>query len=692
MKNNRKQARSPNNIKGLKNDRNSKSGRNSKNDKSSNKSNNLKTIKSLKAKTTKNAKSNTKNEKLLEGTILGTKQSYVFCAVEGMNDFFVPATKTKGALHGDKVLIKPLSMTEQSQEAQVVRVLSRANTILVGEVIKHQGELFFKADNPKISKYILLENTKENQKLLAQKVVCKLTYQPQSSRERFKGEIIEVLGDKEDTAVLEKALLREYNIYETFPEEVLAKAKELSQKGVTENDKKNRLDLTKEEIFTIDGEDARDFDDAISLEILPNGNFYLGVHIADVGYYVPKDGVIDKEAFLRGTSVYFPTMVFPMLPEELSNDICSLKENVDRLTMSVFMEVDKNGEVKKYKIAESVIKSKGRLTYNQVHAVLIGADNKNKAFKFVKTLKKMQELSIILKNRLKRNGELDFDLKEPYFIIDDNNKIVAIEERERNEAHTLIESFMILTNEVIAKHHFNLNLPFLYRVHEAPTKEKVDTLLDFLKNFEITIKKAPEVITSAYMKEILKAIEHLPIKETLNKVVLRSLKKAVYKPEKIGHFGLALADYSHFTSPIRRYPDLVIHRIVKDTLHNKKQNSKMKNFVFEAGEQSSNKERNADEAERAMDDLKKAEYMQSYLGKEFEGIITSVTNFGFFVELDNTVEGLVRLETLPKDGYLFFEKSLMLKGLKHTYSVGDKVKVILANVSLQERKIDFVLV
>jgi ribonuclease R len=651
-------------------------------------------MKNTKKQTTiNNSEQKTKkdNENLLEGVISGTKQSYAFCYVENYNDFFIPATKTKGAIHGDRVLIKPIRTTGQSSEAQVIKILSRANKVLVGEIIQLKNQLYFKADNPKISKYVLLENSEENKKNLGLKVLCNLYYQPHNDRERFKGKIVEVLGDREDVSVLETAILREYNIYETFPAEVSAKAISLNKQGVTKKDMENRLDLTNEEMFTIDGEDAKDFDDAISLKILPNGNYYLGVHIADVGHYVPRDSVIDKEAFLRGTSVYFPTLTFPMLPEELSNGICSLSEDQNRLTVSVFIEIDNNGDIVNHKICESVIKSKARLTYMQVHHVLSGASLDNKAGKFATTLEQMNKLAKILQNKMKQNGELDFDLREVHFVVDESNKIIAVEDRERNDAHKLIESFMIIANQVVSKHHFDLKLPFIYRVHETPTLERVGALLDFLKNFDLQLPPLPQVITPHFFKDILKQVNTLNIKETLNKVVLRSLKKAVYKPERLGHFGLALMDYCHFTSPIRRYSDLVIHRIIKDNLHGKRYGKDMNNYVFESSEQASLKERNADEAERAMDDLKKAQYMKDFVGQEFEAIITSVTNFGFFVELSNTVEGLVRIETLPKDSYLFFEKSLQLKGANHTYSIGESISVVLVNVSLQERKIDFVL-
>lgn len=645
--------------------------------------------KSTSKRNAKNTSNNKDKQQLLEGKIVGTKQAYLFCTVPELPDFFIPPKKTKNALNGDTVLIRVISATMESTEAEVVKVLKRANSTLVGEVMYYKNEMIFKADNPKISKYIRISKSNSLGAVPGQKVVCKLIKQPTSLREQFAGEIVEILGANDDSFVLEKSILREFNIYETFPEEVIESAEKQAKRGVKEKDLAGRKDLREEETFTIDGEDARDFDDAVSLKMLPNGNYYLGVHIADVGHYVAKDSVIDQEAYLRGTSVYFPTKVFPMLPEGLSNDICSLKENVERLTISVFAEINSNGKVENYDICESVIKSKARLTYNEVFDALCG--KQTKASQFLKTLQKMNDLAKILKNKRQSLGELDLDLAEPYFVIDENNKVVDIKKRERNDAHKLIESFMILANEVVAKHFHSLKVPFVYRIHEAPTLEKTQALLDFLKNFDVNMPKVPKVITPLYYADILKQLDGKSAEETLNKVVLRSLQKAVYKDECVGHFGLALEFYCHFTSPIRRYPDLVIHRIIKDKLHNKNFEPALKNFVFEASETSSIRERGADEAERAIDDLKKCEFMKDKVGQEFDGIITSVNNFGFFVELESTVEGLVRVETLPKDSYLYFEKSLILKGANHSFGIGDKVKVVLSAVNVFERKIDFVL-
>ena len=635
---------------------------------------------------------NKKPSKLFEGVFVGTGKAYNFCFCSDINqEVFVPPKKSKGAINGDRVMVKLSKDAEQRYEAQVVKITKRANERIVGQLIRLKNEFFVKPDNLKISKYIKIEKRFLFGASVGQKVVCKLIYQPENEKDRFLGEICEILGENESEEVLELAIMRERHIYEAYPADVVEECDNINKKGISENDLKNRVDLTESEIFTIDGADAKDLDDAISLEILENGNYYLGVHIADVGNYVKRGSKTDNEAFLRGTSVYFPTMTFAMLPKTLSNGICSLFENELRLTLSVFMEINSKGDVVNHKICESYIKSKARLTYDDVYAVITGQGGSEKAKQFENTFLKMNELAKLLQNKRENAGSLDFEIAEPYFEIDENNQVVAIKKRDRNDAHKLIESFMVVCNETVAKEFCSLQKPFAYRVHETPTLEKLNSLKDFLAGIGIDCPPVPSKITPQYYGEILSLFKDSVIKESLNKMVLRSLQKAKYSTECLGHFGLALDFYCHFTSPIRRYPDLLIHRIIKDHLNGKKEKPDLEDFVFEACEQSSLKERSADEAEREVDDLKKAQFMKKFVGEEFEGVISSVNSFGFFVELENTVEGLVRVESLPDDHYLFFEKSLKLKGQKRTFSIGDKVKVILANVDIYQRKIDFSL-
>lgn len=630
--------------------------------------------------------------KFIEGIICGTSKGFAFFRSNDLPDLFIPERYTKGAIEGDKVAVRVLSLEGEKGEAKVEKILMRANHTLVGLLIKTKNEFLVKPDNNKISKFIKIEKRHLLNAEVGQKVVCKLLYQPENVKERILGEIIEVLGDPEANEVMELSIMREYHIYETYPQEVIAQAQLLEKKGVTDKDKRNRKDLTKQEIFTIDGADAKDLDDAVSLTMLENGNYCLGVHIADVGHYVTKDSVIDKEAFMRGTSVYFPTMTFAMLPKSLSNGICSLSENVERLTLSVEIEIDKNGDVKNHKIFESYIKSVSRLTYDEVYQVLIGKDdNKLKASKHKQTLLKMLELSNIIKKKRQLLGELDFDIAECEFVIE-NDIVTQVKKRERNDAHKLIENFMIMANQVIAEQFCLNNVPFAYRVHEKPTKEKVEGVVSYLEGIGLTVPQVPDDITTQYYSSLIQSVEDTNIKESLNKVILRSMQKAKYAPQCLGHFGLGLTYYCHFTSPIRRYPDLTIHRIIKDSLKNKSFDENLKEFVFEACEQSSLKERNADEAERAVDDLKKAQYMVNHIGEEYEGVVSSVTNFGLFVELENGIEGLIRVENLPENNYLFFEKSLKLKGQNTCYSLGDKIKIRVLASNIYERKIEFGIV
>ena len=629
--------------------------------------------------------------KFVEGTICGTGRAFAFFRSQNLPDLFIPERFTKGALDGDKVLVKVLNIEGEKGECKVEKILQRVNSTLVGTLIKNKNEILLKPDNNKISKFVKIEKKNCKNASIGEKVVCKLLYQPENIKDRIIGEVVEVLGDPEKNEVMELSIMREYHIYETYPQEVIQKANELEKRGIKPSDKKGRINLTDQEIFTIDGADAKDLDDAVSLKILDNGNYCLGVHIADVGNYVEKDGVIDKEAFARGTSVYFPTMTFAMLPKSLSNGICSLNEDVERLCLSVDIEVDKLGNIVNHKIYESVIKSSSRLTYDDVYEVLINKNAQNRASKHKHTLLKMFELSALLKSKRQQTGELDFDLPECEFIIE-NDVVVDIKKRERNEAHKLIENFMVLANIVVAKEFCLKNIPFVYRVHEKPTKEKVEDVVAYLNGIGIEAPPTEKDITTQYYSKLLKSVENTTISSSLNKVILRSMQKAKYDPECLGHFGLGLEYYCHFTSPIRRYPDLTIHRIIKQHLRKNKQDQDLEEFVYESSMQSSMKERNADEAERAVDDLKKAQYMAGHIGDEYDGVISSVTNFGMFVELENGVEGLIKLENLPEKNYLFFEKSLKLKGQTTTYSLGDKVKIKVIASNIYDRKIEFGLV
>lgn len=632
------------------------------------------------------------NKKITKGKIIGNSKGFAFCVVAGMdNDFFISQKNLKDAMHGDNVLIKILENTEENQEAEVISVLERENSTVVGTLTLFNGkDGFVIPDNKKISKDVFVSRRNVHGAKHNDRVVVKVDF---SKKNRLSGEIIEVIGESDDVLSLELGIIREHKLYETFPQAVLAEADKIPQ-TVSKTNLKNRVDLRDKKIFTIDGEDARDLDDAISIE-RKGENYYLGVHIADVGHYVKRESKLDDEAYTRGTSAYFPNMVLPMLPKALSNGICSLNEGVDRLALSVFMEIDKTGKVVKHEICESVIKSCHRLTYTKVFALMQGDKQACDELSDIKEdILIMQELSNILGERRIKEGALDLDIPEPYLEVDENLNVKFVEKRERNDAHKLIENFMVICNETVAKHFAINGIPFVYRVHEKPVIEKIRNVCTFLNGLGVS---TPDVknISPIFVQNLLKLTEDKDFKDIANKVLLRSLQKAKYLDECSGHFGLGLEYYCHFTSPIRRYPDLVIHRIIKETLHGtmtKNRRMELEDFVLDASFRSSETEKNADEAERDVDDLFKAVYMKDHIGEEFEGNISGVVNYGFYVELPNTVEGLVRIETLPQDDYLFFEKSLKLKGNSHVYNLGDKVKVKAINVNVTDRKIDFVLV
>ncbi len=624
----------------------------------------------------------------VKGEFFGTAKGFGFVKVDGFKeDVFIPANKTKGAMDGELVIVKLLSQNQEGADGEVVSIYKELESI-VGTVEVAGNNFFLSPDNNKISFDLPIMKTglkiQKNMKVMA-KVV-------RTDAGKVKCCVSEILGLKDDVKALELSIIRDHNLFENFPSQVVEAEKKVP-KTVSDAQKKGRLDLTKEIIFTIDGADAKDLDDAVHIKKLDDG-YELGVHIADVGNYVPVGSVIDEEAAKRGTSVYFPTSVLPMLPKSLSNGICSLNEGVERLTLSCIMKVDFSGKVVDYQICESFIKSVARLTYKEVYAAITGESLNEKTQPLQKHFLLMRELCDILEANTKKRGALDLEIPEVQFVFDDAGMAVDITRRERNEAHRLIEDFMVLANETVARHFHKAGIPFVYRVHEAPTKEKLFSVCDFLKGIGVRYPKIPDNITPAYFQEILDGVENLNSKDVVNKIVLRSMQKAKYSNKNLGHFGLSLVDYCHFTSPIRRYPDLTIHRIIKEWLHKKgsicaTRKDELDEFAFESAETSSSCERNADYAERDVDDLWKAYLMKDRVGEVFDASISSVTNFGIFVALENTVEGLVKVEDLPDDAYLFLEKQLKLKGSAHVFSIGDHVKVELVNVNLHTRNIDF---
>ena len=631
---------------------------------------------------------------LRKGVLVGNSRGFAFCKFidDGETpDVFIPPVSLKTALHNDTVLVK-VRKKDDKTEGQVVKVIKRNDKNIVGTldiVNDHLG--FVKPDDTRYFKDILVRNIKKFKVKEGDKVVCRITKYVAGDKNP-QGNLVEVLGLNGDPKIEMLAIIRENNLYEEFEPEVLAEAKTLPQ-TVSKSALNGRRDFTDQNIVTIDSFDTRDIDDAVGITENPDGTFTLGVHIADVSEYVKQNSPLDKEAYKRGTSVYFPDLVYPMLPKELSNGICSLNPKVIRLTLSVIMKIDTEGNVLDYEICESFIKSREKMTYKDVFAIL--NDDAEVCAKYkdlVKDFKTMQKLHRILENKRRKRGALEFDLPECKFEMDEAGHVTNVLLYERNEAHMLIESFMLVANETVAHACYKEKLPFLYRVHEQPDGQKMFDFFQFAGQFGYKVADNPDKVTPKQLQRLLKQVEGQPYEKLINSVLLRSLQKARYAPKNLGHFGIAATDYCHFTSPIRRYPDLLIHRIIKKFyLRNKdkKQMEWYQEFVEEASIQTSEREKLAEVAEREVDDLKKADYMQNHVGEIFDGVVSGATNFGVFVELPNTVEGMCSLENLPTDNYVFIEKLYKLSGSKHDYQLGQKVRVQVESVNLRRRQINF---
>lgn len=625
---------------------------------------------------------------LIAGQFQGNEKGFGFVLCEP-SDLFIPASAQRGALHGDKVLAKITHMGKK-REGEIVKVLERANHTVIGTFEQSKNHGFLLPDDKRISKDIYLPKSAWLNAENGQKVVVKITKFPDSDRNP-EGEIIEVLGDpkKHETAI--RSSLRRFDISDAFPEDVLSFP---VPDHVTEEDLKNRKDFRNKLILTIDGDDAKDFDDAISLERTADGMYLLGVHIADVSHYVTPNSPIDKEALKRGTSVYLVDRVIPMLPESLSNGICSLRPNVDRLTLSVIMKIDQKGQVKDYEITPGVIHSSYRMTYHNVTRTLEDP-NYHEYDSLREQFQLMLELSEILHKKREQRGSLDFDFPEAKILLDKKGKPTSIEKYEITVSNHIIEEFMLLANETIAEHVFWLGVPLMYRVHETPSGDKIETFAKVAKQFGYTLHGMAQPHPRAF-QEILEECKGKREERILSTLMLRSLMKAEYKGENLGHFGLASKFYCHFTSPIRRYPDLTVHRVVKELLQgsmSEKRKVEWKKLITEVSGHCSETERNAEEAERDIEDMKKAEYMQQFIGDIFEGTVSGITSFGMFVELENTVEGLVRLVSMEEDEFQYVEEQMLLFGYRtgKMYRIGDPVTVRLIDAKPALRQIDFVI-
>lgn len=635
---------------------------------------------------------------LVSGTFQGHPKGFGFLILdeEGEKDIFIPGSGINGAMHRDRVLcrITRQATSEKRAEAEVIEILQRGPESIVGTYQESQNFGFVVPDDQKYSRDIFIPKKYSKGAVTGHKVLVKITNWAEERRNPD-GKIISILGHINDPGVDILSIIYQCDLPTEFPKEVMDEVEYIPDE-VDDKDKRGRTDLRAIPMVTIDGEDAKDLDDAISLEKLENGNYKLGVHIADVAHYVKEKSPLDKEAYERGTSVYLVDRVIPMLPHKLSNGLCSLNAHVDRLALTCMMEIDKNGNVQSHEIMETVINIDERMTYTNVKKILIDEDGAliERYKDFVPMFKIMEELADILRKKRIKRGTVDFDFPETKIILDSEGKPVDMKPYDRNVATRIIEEFMLICNETIAEDYYWQDKPFVYRSHEEPDPEKISSLTEFISNFGYNIKGTSAKIHSKDLQKILEEIEDKPEESIISHLLLRSMKQARYTAECTGHFGLAARYYCHFTSPIRRYPDLQIHRIIKYNLHNElkgKKEAKLEQRMPEIAKQCSVRERRADEAERETIKLKKVEYMEQYVGEVFQGVITGTTSWGIYVELPNTVEGLVHVNEMADDYYIYDEEGHRWIGehTKQIYRLGDKVYVQVVKTNIMTRTIDF---
>ncbi|MFE5322844.1 ribonuclease R [Paenibacillus sp. NPDC056579] len=641
---------------------------------------------------------------LLRGKLQAHPKGFGFLIPDDKDhpDVYIHANDMAGAMNGDIILVRITSKSAHGGklEGEVVRVVTRANSQMVGLFQAHDGGYAFVVpDDKRVIRDIFIPKHAFNGAMDGHKVVVRIVSYPEG-RAAAEGEVIEILGHKNDPGVDIISIIRKHMLPEAFPDEVLEEAMGVPE-VIAESDLEGRRDLRNKRIVTIDGEDAKDLDDAVNVERLPNGNYLLGVHIADVSYYVREGSPLDREAYNRGCSVYLVDRVIPMLPHRLSNGICSLNPKVDRLTMSCEMEFDESLNVVRHDIFTSVIKTSERMTYTNVRKLLTGEAEEELVERYAYLMddfRLMEELAMKLRKRRMNRGAIDFDFQESKILVDENGKPTDIIKRDRTIAEMIIEEFMLASNETVAEHFHWLKVPFLYRIHEDPDAEKLMHFMEFITNFGYVVRGKGNTVHPRALQSLLEEIKGTKEETVISTVMLRSMKQARYDAQSLGHFGLAAEFYSHFTSPIRRYPDLIIHRVIREVLESgtldDKRNEYLAGRMEDIAKQSSERERVAVDAERETEALKKAEFMFDKVGEEFEGIISSVTNFGIFVELDNTVEGLIRLSDMHDDYYHYHEAQHALIGERTSkiYRLGDEVKVRVARVSMEEHTIDFEMV
>lgn len=630
------------------------------------------------------------------GTFISNARGFGFVEVEGMEeDLYVPEDKTNGAFHLDRVQVMRLpGQRGRRQEAAVVRILERGTKQIVGTYEQSSYFGFVIPDNTRIGKDIFVPDEHSKGAVDGHKVVVELTSYGDETH-KPEARVVEILGHVNDPGVDIMSIVRGYELPVEFGEKVMNQAARVPDQ-VLEADKKGRLDLRDLQMVTIDGEDAKDLDDAVSLYLDEQGLYHLGVHIADVTNYVQENSALDWEALERGTSVYLVDRVIPMLPHKLSNGICSLNEGVERLALSCLMTIDDKGAVCDYQIAESVICVNRRMTYTAVKKILEDKDKTEiAAYKeLVPMLEQMGQLAAILRQRRHQRGSIDFDFAESKILLDEEGHPVEIKPYERNVATKLIEDFMLVANETVAQHFFWLDIPFVYRTHEKPDPEKIMKLSAFIRNFGYHIKFSGEEIHPKELQKLLGRIVDTDEETLISRLTLRSMKRAKYTVESAGHFGLACQYYCHFTSPIRRYPDLQIHRIIKEQLRGRLNEDRLRHYeekLPEVAKHSSRMERRAEEAERETDKLKKAEYMEERIGEIYEGVISGVTQWGIYVELQNTIEGLVHVSSLPGDFFVYDENTYEMVGRESgvTYKLGQKLTVRVRGVDRLLKTIDF---
>ena len=619
------------------------------------------------------------NSNLKLGVMMATKKNYGFVDIEGDEDVFIPPMLINNAIDGDKV---------------VVKIVDRKLKEMVGEVYYKNDKIFIKLDDEKVKLNIRIDKDKSMGAVEGHKVLVKITNKLEGNN--YRGEIIKIIGHKNDPGVDILSIVNKFGIEDKFSNEVIKELDSIPD-TVSEEEKAGRRDLRDEVIFTIDGDDTKDIDDAISIERLENGNYKLGVHIADVSNYVKEGTKLYETAMDRGTSVYLADRVIPMLPHKLSNGICSLNPNQDRLAISCVMEINLKGDVVTYDIFESLINSKKQMTYKNVNKILEENIIPEGYEPFSEKLKMMKNLADILRKNKERRGYIDFDIDESKIIVNEKGEAIDVVLRERGTGEKLIEDFMIAANETVATCIYFMELPFIYRVHGEPNEEKINKFLSFVSSLGYQVNGKVKDLAPVAMQKILEQLKDKKEYHILSSMLLRSMQKAIYDTVNIGHFGLGSKCYTHFTSPIRRFPDTTVHRLLRKYLFKQQINNDVIEYEDKMlpviAEHSSKKERDSVECEREVDDMKKAEYMEKHIGETYSGMISSIMSFGMFIELPNLVEGLVRLDDLTDDHYTFDESTISLIGKKNKrgYHLGDNVNVIVKSANKEARTVDFVL-